>query len=85
MKCTKTNRQLKELYLAFIDKIKWDKETLTFEIKLYFNEANIAEYLLNRPDPDDTFTSSSSKSNGDSSKALPNGRVFLHSPIVIWI
>lgn len=85
MKCTKTNRQLKELYLAFIDKIKWDKETLTFEIKLYFNEANIAEYLLNRPDPDDTFTSSSSKSNDDSSKALPNGRVFLHSPIVIWI
>lgn len=85
MKCAKTNRQLKELYLAFIDKIKWDKETLTFEIKLHFNEANIAEYLLNRPDPDDTFNSPPSESNDDSSKTLPNGRVFLHSPIVIWI
>src|SRR5699024_254521 len=85
MKSTETNRQLKELYLAFIDHITWDKETFTFDIKLYFNEANIAEYLTNKPDPDDPLELSYKENNEDVSKDLPSGRSFLYEPIEIWI
>lgn len=85
MKSTETNRQLKELYLAFIDEINWDKETFTFDIKLYFNEANIAEYLINKPDPDDPLRLSHKGNNQDVPKDLPSGRSFLYEPIEIWI
>lgn len=85
MKSTQTNRQLKELYLAFIDEINWDKETFTFDIKLYFNEANIAEYLINKPDPDDPLRLWRKENNQDLPKDLPSGRSFLYEPIEIWI
>lgn len=47
--------------------------------------ANIAEYLINNPDPDDPLKLSHKENNKDVSKDLPSGRSFLYEPIEIWI
>jgi len=86
MKSTQTNRELKELYLAFIQEIKMDKNKMELDIKLLFNEANIAEYLIDKPDPDNSLGLPSLDSKENTSKNLPkDGRFFLRHPIEIWV
>jgi len=86
LKTAQTNKCLKELYIAFIDEIQWDKETLEFDIKLHFNEANLAEYLTDNPDPTDPFTieTKNNKQNQETPSTNVDG-VFLSQPIEIWI
>lgn len=43
---------MKDVYLTFVNEIQWDKDTKKFDILLYFDETNIAEYLGIKPQPD---------------------------------
>lgn len=85
MKSTKTNRELKELYLAFIQEIKMDKDKMALDIQLLFNETNISEYLIDRPDPDNSLGLPLLENKDATSKNLPSGRFFLRHPILIWV
>ena len=48
---TTDKSRLKDIYLALIKEIQWDKGTKEFDILLYFDEGNIAEYLAIKPHP----------------------------------
>ena len=85
MRSTQTNRELKELYLAFIQEIKMDKDKMALDIQLLFNETNISEYLIDRPDPDNSLGLPLLENKDATSKNLPNGRFFLRHPIVMWV
>jgi len=86
LKTAQTNRELKELYLAFIDEIRWDKESFEFNIKLHFNETNLAEYLTDNPDPTDPFITKTknNKQNQETPSTDVDG-VLLSQPIEMWV
>lgn len=86
-KNAKDKSQLKDIYLAFIKEIQWDKETKKFDILLHFNEGNIAEYLEIKPhpDPDSQTQGSYPKTNSSNLENLPDGGFFLRRPIEIWV
>ncbi|UUX33263.1 recombinase family protein [Fundicoccus culcitae] len=86
-KGTKNKEVLKDIYLAFIKEIQWNKNTEKFDILLCFNEANIAEYLKMNPspDPNDSPQINTPKIESDDKKNLQDGRFFLRSPIEFWI
>ena len=79
--------RLKDIYLAFIKEIQWDKDTQKFDILLYFDEGNIAEYLGIKPLPDPDYRTQDIGHETNSSKQenLPDGGFFLRRPIEIWV
>lgn len=87
MKSSSSKRDLKPLYQTFLKQITWNKETHQFDIQLYFDETNIAEYLSNDfdPDPDTALQSNQVHKTLNAEKSLPFGGLFLHAPIEIWI
>lgn len=86
-KTAKDKSQLKDIYLAFIKEIQWDKDTQKFDILLYFDEGNIAEYLGIKPHPDPDYRTQDIGHETNSSKQenLPDGGFFLRRPIEIWV
>lgn len=84
---TTDKSELKNLYLAFIKQIQWDKETKKLNIQLHFDETNIAEYLGIKPDPDPDkqLANPPGGVNNQKQKNLPNGRFFLRGAIEIWV
>lgn len=78
---------LKDVYLAFVKEIQWDKETQKFDILLYFDEDNIAEYLgiKPHPDPDNQTQNNANERNSYRTEDLPDGGFFLRRPIEIWV
>lgn len=84
---TTDKSQLKDVYLAFIKEIQWDKNTKKFDILLYFDEANIAEYLGIKPfpDPDSRTLESDNQVNSSNHENLPDGGFFLRRPMEIWV
>ncbi|UJF15954.1 recombinase family protein [Jeotgalibaca sp. MA1X17-3] len=84
---TTNKTELKNLYLAFIKQIQWNKETKKFDIQLHFDETNIAEYLgiKPNPDPDSRPTSIPDNLPNANLKNLPNGRFFLRGALDIWV
>lgn len=84
---TTDKSRLKDIYLALIKEIQWDKGTKEFDILLYFDEGNIAEYLGIKPHPDPDYRTQDIGHETNSSKQenLPVGGFFLRRPIEIWV